>query len=194
MKHISLDTESLSLNENPALLSIGAVVFDPYGNDTVESLRRAPNIQINIAPRGQVECYGRHIDGDTVLWWLKQSDAARAQLTEHEACDLPTALARLSTWIFQRALQPGDTPTARLWTHGAAEDAVWLRTAYRTCGHQFPIHYRNIRDTRTLFDLTDTPPIQVSGLVDHVALDDAIYQALWIQAAHKQLNQLKEAA
>ena len=194
MKHISLDTESLSLNENPALLSIGAVIFDPYGRDTVESLRRAPSVQINISPRGQVECYGRHIDGDTVLWWLKQSREARAQITDQASCDLPTALMRLSAWIGQHALQPGDVPTARLWTHGAAEDAVWLRTAYRTCGHQFPIHYRNIRDTRTLFDVTNTPEIQVPGLVDHVALDDAIYQALWIQAAHRQLIQLKEAA
>ena len=193
MKHISLDTESLSLNENPALLSIGAVIFDPYGRDTVESLRRAPSVQINISPRGQVECYGRHIDGDTVLWWLKQSREARAQITDQASCDLPTALTRLSAWIFQHALQPGEVPTARLWTHGAAEDAVWLRSAWRSThpAIPFPIHYRNIRDTRTLFDLMDTPEIVVPGLVDHVALDDAIYQALRVQHAYRQLKSLK---
>lgn len=189
MKHISLDTESLSLNENPALLSIGAVVFDPHGNDTVESFRAAQGFSIVLDLKDQVEGFGRHIDGGTVMWWLRQSKEAQQQVISDKPSFFTGALLALSAWITQHGGQE-----ARLWTHGAAEDAVWLRSAFRAAFLPFPIHYRNIRDTRTLFELADAPEIIVPGLVNHVALDDAIYQALRIQHAYQHLVQLKEAA
>lgn len=189
--HVSADCETLSLNENPALLSIGAVVFNPYCKDTVESLRSTPTFSVVIDLKDQVERFGRHIDAGAVMWWLKQKDEARAQIIADNPEYLSGAMGAFANWIREVAGQ-----NARLWTHGAAEDAVWLRSAYReTCpGVAFPIHYRNIRDTRTLFDLMGTPEIVVPGLVDHVALDDAIYQALRVQHAYNQLNNLKEAA
>lgn len=191
MKHISADCESLSLQENPALLSIGAVVFDPHAEDTVESLRSAPTFSVIIDLKDQAERFGRHIDAGTIMWWMKQPDAARNQVISENPEYLTAALGSFANWVREKA-----GFDARLWTHGAAEDAVWLRSAYRTttCGMAFPIHYRNIRDTRSIFDFMDTPEIVVPGLVDHVALDDAIYQALRVQHAYKQLNQLKEAA
>lgn len=191
IRHLSADCETLSLNENPALLSIGAVVFDPHGSDTVESLRSAPTFSVIIDLKDQAERFGRHIDAGTIMWWMKQPDAARNQVISENSEYLSGALGQFANWIREVAGKD-----ARLWTHGAAEDAVWLRSAYReTCpGVPFPIHYRNIRDTRSIFDFMDTPEIVVPGLVDHVALDDAIYQALRVQYAYQQLNQLKEAA
>lgn len=188
MKHVSADCETLSLNENPALLSIGAVVFDPEGNDTVESLRNAPTFSAIVDLKDQVERYGRHIDPGTIMWWMKQPDEARKQVIANHPEYFAGAMFAFGTWINEFA-----DADSRLWTHGAAEDAVWLRSAWRSThpAIPFPIHYRNIRDTRTLFDLMDTPEIVVPGLVDHVALDDAIYQALRVQHAYRQLKSLK---
>lgn len=186
---ISADCETLSLRENPALLSIGAVLFDPCGNDTVETLRAAPSFSVIIDLKDQVGKFGRHIDPGTIMWWMKQPDEARKRVMSETPAGLHMALSDFGEWI---TLHAGYD--ARLWTHGAAEDAVWLRGAFRDTQVMFPIHYRNVRDTRTLFDLMDTPEIVVPGLVDHVAVDDAIYQALRIQHAHRQLSQLKETA
>ena len=192
IRHVSADCETLSLQENPALLAIGAVVFDPHRNNTVQQLRGGwPTFSVIIDLKDQAERFGRHIDPGTIMWWMKQPDAARNQIIAEHPEYLSGALGAFANWITANA-----GPDARLWTHGAAEDAVWLRSAYRETapGMSFPIHYRNIRDTRTLFDIMDTPEIVVPGLVDHVALDDAIYQALRIQHAYQQLSQLKEAA
>ena len=192
VRHISVDCETLSLHENPALLSIGAVVFDPYRINTAVQLRRGwPTFFSVIDLKDQVERFGRHLDAETIMWWLRQPDSTRAHVVSDSPNYLSGVMGQFSNWIVECA---GND--AMLWSHGAAEDAVWLRSAYRatTCGGKFPINYRNIRDTRTLFDIANTPEIEVPGLTKHVALDDAIYQALRIQHAYKQLSKTKEQA
>lgn len=182
--HISLDSETLSLDSNPLILAIGAVAFDPYGNDTPDSLRKH-SFYVTVNVSGQKE-YGRDIDPQTVMWWLSQSDAARMAIVERQkrAVYMPGAMASFAQWVEE----VGGT---HLWSHGAAEDAVWIRNACAVTSMRFPFHYRNIRDTRTVFDLLDTPEIVVPGLVDHYALDDAIYQALRVQEAYRRLKSLK---
>ena len=71
MSRIMVDLETLGTAPGSVILSIGAVRFDVekglldefYVNIDVESSQRL----------------GLTIDGDTVMWWLKQSDAARAK-------------------------------------------------------------------------------------------------------------------
>lgn len=181
-EHISVDCETLSLRENAALLSIGAVVFNPYSLDSVAILRAGRTFSVIIDLRDQAEKYGRHIDADTIKWWMKQSDEARKQAFSDASVGFVEALTQFENWILDKVGK-----TARMWTHGAAEDSVWLRGAAREAGIASNIFYRNVRDTRTLFELTDTPEINIDGLAEHVALDDAIYQALRIQVAFRKL-------
>lgn len=187
---LSVDCETLSLRENPALLSIGAVAFDPDADEPVSVLKsQARAFYVIIDLRDQVDVFDRHVDADTVMWWMKQPDEARSQIVSKRAARLDDAIQQFDYWIKNAA-----GLNACMWTHGAAEDAVWLRSAFRAVGIHFPVNYRNIRDTRTLFAVTGVPEIKVEGLVDHVALDDAIYQAKRIQYAHSILNSRKEAA
>lgn len=70
--HVMLDFETLSLKPDAVLLSIGACTFD------TETGEVGNEFYLAIDPRTQ---HQRHIDADTVLWWLKQDEAARTKLT-----------------------------------------------------------------------------------------------------------------
>ena len=76
------------------------------------------------------------------------------------------------------------------------DDACWLGDD--GWFHRGTIRTANGRIAKLESDFAADAPcgdeIVVPGLVDHVALDDAIYQALRIQHAYQQLSQLKEAA
>lgn len=200
MNDIMLDMESLSLQHNAAILSIGAVLFDPLGNDTPETIAAGtqPWSKVGNAPRTfycvvslekQVEKYGRHIDAGTIEWWMRQDKAARDALFADniDRTELSVALMQLSAWA-------GFVGGKMLWSHGAATDAVWLESAYRGINVRCPFHYRDVRCVRTTVALHENEPLEVPGLVEHNALDDAIYQVLRVQNALRHTTKERIAA
>lgn len=102
---IMVDLETLGTAPGSVILSIGAVRFDVeeglldefYVNIDVESSQRL----------------GLTIDGATVMWWMKQSDAARAKLSEGSGEDVGVALGKF--------LACGPTRTLRSTSCGATE-------------------------------------------------------------------------
>lgn len=62
-KHFSVDIETLSTAVNAAVLSIGAVEFDPLSGKILREFYHELDLS---------EQPGRHIDTNTVQWWFKQ--------------------------------------------------------------------------------------------------------------------------
>lgn len=161
MKDVMCDLETMGTGPKAAILSIGCVLFDKSGLGS--------EFYVNVDLTSAVKA-GMELDARTIMWWMGQSDAARAALVPDQR-SLPTALDMLREWM---------PPKSRLWGNGATFDNVILRTAYDLAGKQCPWHYRDDRCFRTLKAMwPEVHPQGVSTeLVAHNALDDARWQAL----------------
>lgn len=174
--HVMLDIETLGTRPGCAVLSIGAVEFDPRGDGERNSL---------YCDIDAVDCqrFGLAIDADTVKWWMQQPDKARMAAV-NGGSTLPAALGHLSAWLHPMT-------KLRLWTNGINFDLPILEAAYRACGITVPWSYRDGRDVRTLMELAGLTPADVptiEGLVEHNALHDCLWQVKAVQMAFRRLN------
>ena len=177
MKHVMIDIETLSLQPNAQVLSIGACVFDSAGNILDE---------LELFPRF-VE--GRHISTDTVLWWLQQNDAARMSIVSPERMPRKDVHHQLEQFLLSAGneqLEPQDdgTPVARftpppIWAIGPQFDMVVLQSYFTDLPSLWG--YRQINDARTLRQFYKGEWHRPR--VEHSALADAVAQATWTAEA-----------
>ncbi len=161
MINVMVDLETLGTGPNSVIISIGAVEF----NAKTQTLGH--EFYINIDPQSCVN-FGLEIDASTVMWWMKQSDAAR-NCFEKKGAQLQEALAMFSAWYPQ---------AAPLWGNGASFDNVILSNAYMVAKVPRPWSYSKDRCYRTLKALMPEIKADETGGTYHNALDDAKYQAL----------------
>lgn len=185
MKHIMLDLETVGNGNNAAVVAIGACEFDPHG-EGVSSLASARFYQQ--ASLESAVGAGMQMDPSTVLWWLKQSDAARKSTFEGEnIIPLGDACFHFSKWVGAIALDPRNIC---VWGNGATFDNVIIRSAFKAVGLPVPWSFRGDRCYRTVADLLPEvrrPEFVRSGTA-HNALDDAITQALYLQRCYKAMG------
>jgi exodeoxyribonuclease VIII len=176
---VMIDFETLSLKENAVLLSLGACAFDPATNTLGETF------YVAIDPRLQP---GRDISASTVIWWLGQSDDARAKLTsataaadaieegsddeslyDNASMAISHAAMAFNAWIESLG---GDV---ECWSNGAVDHA-WLNSMFEYTGFKNPIKFWSQRDYRTLKAMYPQVKMDATGTA-HDALDDAMNQA-----------------
>lgn len=172
-RHVMIDLETMGLTPDSAIVSIGAVLFDPrYGIDDFD------DFYAELDWKGQK----RTIDDGTYRWWHdpnKVSPAARKALKGSE--ELYDVLTELTLWL------PQD---AKVWGNGATFDITMLEDAYRQHGQEVPWKFWNIRDVRTIKDLYESARggfDKKSGGTLHNALDDAKYQAQYVTMMWKSI-------
>jgi hypothetical protein len=174
---LMVDLETLSTEINAAILSIGAIVFNPL-DDGVED---CPTFYQTIAIESN-EREGRHISGSTVVWWLRQSEEARAALVT-DTLPLHGALMRFQQWMIQ--YRP-----IHCWANSPSFDCAILKHAFGQHNVHWPFAYWAERDLRTLKDAAypngDSPKVTYGTA--HGALDDAIKQAILVQKCHAALR------
>jgi len=183
-----IDIETLSTLPSAAIITIGAVMFDPRGEDTEESLREHAQLFGPISFESN-EKEGRHISASTIAWWLKQEPAAQAGLFEGNVVALRSALESFRQWVANAKPAP-----TRLWCKDPDFDGVILGDAFRQMGLMWPFRFWETRSVRTCMELAyppgglrgDFPQIGVG--VAHNAVDDSIRQALSIQHAFQVLD------
>lgn len=172
MRHVMLDLETFGTSPEAAVVSIGAVKFD---NEKV-----GEEFHVKIDMRDSL--LGT-IDGNTVAWWLQQSDAARAALTKGPKELLAPALQAFTRWLGP------DPRELLLWSNGPSFDSVILQSAYRRCGLTWPFKYNADRDFRTICDLRPIFRIVVAPYeIAHDALEDAKRQARCVMEIAKALE------
>lgn len=159
MKHVMLDIETLGNSSNSAIISIGAVAFD--------ETRIGREFYLNVDPQSCIDA-GLKIDVSTIMWWMGQSDAARAVFKSARIFKLEDALMEFSVWF------PKD---ACVWGNGATFDNVIVANAYKAVGMKQPWKYTADRCYRTLKAMYPGVMALKDGGTAHNALDDARYQA-----------------
>lgn len=179
MKHIMLDLETLGTGSNAAIIAVGACAFNPYVQHHIwDTFYYQVYLASSIAA-------GLTMDPSTILWWMKQSDAARTQTFEGEVFPLRYVLARFTEFVENYGSD------VAVWGNGAAFDNVVIRNAYKAVGLEAPWSFRNDKCYRTVVNLLPedkrTPQFHPHG-VAHNALDDAIGQALYLQSVFRELK------
>lgn len=161
MCDVMIDIETLSTRPDAAIVSIGAVAFDMRKLVVGDRFYRNVDLRSSAAAGG-------HIDPDTVLWWMRQSDTARSALQRNRST-LPDALDALTDFLASCA----PLAAIRPWGNGVDFDMVILASAYRATGRETPWKYWNQRDARTLFAMYPSVEKEAMRATAHNALDDA---------------------
>lgn len=150
-----VDLETLGLSADSVIVSVGAVVFT---KDGIEAEGYWPLYL------GQPD---RHVDLDTVKWWMSQNDAARAVFADKNVVALKHALKELARQFDKDTL---------VWSNGANFDELMLTHAYKQHGLRAPWAYKNVRCFRTI--RAQHPDVKIDDQdTKHNALDDARWQA-----------------
>ena len=170
MQHIMLDIETLDTAPSAVILSIGAVKFDPTTNSPLgDKFYKAITVQSNLDA-------GRTISGNTLSWWMKQDDQARAVFNEPRV-SLDVALHALHEFF--------DHGDYKVWGNGADFDNVIVKHAFEMMGWKTPWEFWNNRCYRTLkatLKASKMPTFEGK----HNALVDACAQALHLQTFYPE--------
>lgn len=172
MEHIMIDLETLDTSPSAAIISIGAVKFDPATQTPLGDKFYLPvSIQSNLDE-------GRTISGDTLRWWMNQDDTARSVFRE-AGTPLTEALLALNGFF--------NHGEYKVWGNGADFDNAILAHAYTSNGWKAPWKFWNNRCYRTLKGMPGVPKMPAfEG--KHNALTDACAQALHLQAFYSTLT------
>jgi len=195
-----LDIETMGIAVGAPIITIGAVLFDPHAQDTVQALENR-----GFLARIDIEDAVKHsngVDGGTLKWWLSQEDAAIKALVEGEETYM-TKEAMLEFGQYCKARWPkGDDlffaghsqyPIAcQVWAKSPDFDCKIMEHVCNLLGEQFPFRFYEWRCVRTLQDLAwpdgpDARPTFKFGTA-HDARADAVNQALMVQAGYKELG------
>jgi hypothetical protein len=180
MNNLMIDIETLSNNNRPVVLSIGAVFFDPY-----TSLLSEPFSQ-NFPAQLQIEM-GRHVKFDTIKFWIDQEESARTEAFKStNGITIQAGLTRFNEYINKHKTA---ATKVLLWSNGPAFDSAHLNTLYQDVDMRWPFSYNADRDCRTIFDLAfpyEHVPIENVGNA-HNPVDDAIWQAKAVQLCYSSL-------
>jgi len=167
--HLMIDVETLGLSPRAPIVSLGAVLFDQEG--FYQTFYRAAKPELG----GPFEP-----DFDTVRWWMRQSDEARAVFQDPEATDVGTMLMRFSFWLEEHCFGK----KYKVWAKPTHKDIPWLEHNLRTFGQDIPWSHRDVLDLQTAIHLLDPngelqPP---DNTEHHNALADAQWQVTYLQA------------
>lgn len=180
-----IDLETMGLGPAPAIIQIGAVLFQPTmafgdGGDIAvypQSFKRTISLQSSLLA-------GASMDASTLDWWKSQSEDAKNSVCE-STVSLRQALLDFSEFYSEYDVD-------HIWSHGAASDVPWLEASFKLLGLEAPWRHTKVRDTRTVFwmaEMTDWERGEWKG-VAHDALDDARRQAADVVSALRHIDMM----
>jgi exodeoxyribonuclease VIII len=165
MRDLMIDLETMGTSPTAAIVALGAVFFDTETGQLGDTFYHAISLESSVAAGGVV-------DMSTVLWWLKQSDAARAELTD----ELRRVSLREALHAFHSFINREFSGDVRVWGNGSDFDNVILASAYKSLGLEAPWKFYNNRCYRTLKAFLPLVDVAREG-THHNALHNAVHQA-----------------
>jgi hypothetical protein len=172
-EHLMLDIETMGSESYSAIVSIAAVEFDIETGETGQTFKQ--NIFLDSCLKA-----GLNVDGNTIMWWMSQSDEARNSLVGIGISNLESALKSFSEFFHWDYC---------VWGNSARFDCGILQNAYNKVGKKIPWDFRKERCVRTLvsFNPELKASIERDG-VAHDALDDCLYQIKYCTAIWNSLK------
>ena len=172
---IMIDLETLATSPDAAILTIGAVKFDPFGDDLHEPSCEKFYVKVDLDSCDRI---GLATSEDTINWWAQQSKEAQEEAFSSEGrIDIVDAFNQLYKFCWG---------AQRVWSHGAAFDIVICEHVFGKIGKAVPWSFWQVRCTRTLFDIGIDP--KRPPVLKHHALEDAWNQTVGVQNVFKRLR------
>jgi DNA polymerase III epsilon subunit-like protein len=172
---IMIDLETLDVLPTATILTIGAVKFDPFGEDVTEPKCEKFYVRVDVDSCDRI---GATVSQSTLDWWASQEQAAQDEAFDPNGrIPIEDAMAQLYKFCWG---------AKRVWSHGAGFDVTILEWYFRKIGKAIPWSFWEVRDTRTIFDLginPNRPPV-----LKHHALEDAWNQAVGVQNVFKTIR------
>lgn len=172
---IMIDLETLDVLPTAAVLTIGAVKFDPFGDDAKDPTCEKLYIKVDL---DSCDSLGLTTSEDTINWWAQQDKKAQ------EEAFSPDGRVHISEAMNQ--LYKFCWGAKRVWSHGAGFDVIICENIFSKLQKTCPWNFWQVRDTRTLFDIGIDP--QRPPVLKHHALEDAWNQAVGVQNVYKTLR------
>lgn len=189
--HVMVDLETLSTRYDASIISIGAIKFNPHGDDRTEfeSWMSDPDLALDSNKyfcSYLIPSQAGHIETETIIWWLQHpeagKEAAKAIHTEE------AALNAFTDWL-------GSTRNLVVWAKSPSADCVWLKNAWNRQGKaSTPWTFKSERDVRTIQEIAR----DVSGksikewkpdsILTHTPLVDCALQIYQVQESFRMMK------
>jgi len=174
----SVDIETLSTAKHAAVPTIGIAAF------TTEGVIGSRHLEVDYDD--QVNSFGRHIDPNTLRWWLQQDQKVRdATFLGEKRLSPDDAFSVMDAFISGMRSQFNEERTL-VWVKGPHFDAAILETLAEDYDVKMSITYRDWVDVRTINLLSGYSAPAFDGA--HNAETDAIEQAKEVIEGIKRLN------
>lgn len=199
---IMLDLETLGTKPGCAVLSIGAKVFDPYGDNSTATV--PPMVSPPVSFYRNIDLFsslmlGLTIDPATVDWWRTKDPEAQGAFISGPV--LPkAAIIHFNEWIVSAGkMYSQRDKILNVWAKSPGFDCHVLEFIADRVGARMEWHdderkqgFRRFRDVRTAIAMSgiDEGAITAKGTgrTQHNALDDCDVQILQVQAAYRMLK------
>lgn len=176
--HVMVDLETLGLNPGCVIASLAAVEFDPMTGLTNHTFYKKINIASSLRE-------GFKIEGDTLYWWLQQTDAARTEICTNSE-DIHAVLSEFTSFLKQVCK---NTKYIKLYGNGSSFDLGILGAAYHQLGQKIPWMFWNERDVRTIVDFMPEIKKQTEfeGVMHH-PIHDCLHQIKYVSKIYSILT------
>ena len=172
---VMIDLETLATSSDAAILTIGAVKFDPFGRELTDPEMISFYARIDLDSCDEINLV---TNDDTIEWWAKQSAEAKYEAFENpDRQHIREVFDQLYKFCWG---------AKRVWSNGAAFDVVICETVYKRLNKAIPWSFWQVRDVRTAFDLGIDP--KRPEITAHNALADAYQQAICVQNVYNTLR------
>ena len=175
--HVMLDLETLAVVPWACVLSVGAVSFHPDGTII-------DKFYANVDPKTCMEL-GLIADPNVAEWWAHPDRATARKAFSENKLPIKEVIDMFTTWF-------RGTGASKVWAHGSTFDIPIWDTVCSFSKKSVPWSFRDVRDTRTVFDLAevDFTALKKEGAY-HNALDDAVNQTRALCDALKAIGCLR---
>jgi hypothetical protein len=172
---IMIDLETLATSTDAAILTIGAVKFDPFGREAQEPSMTPFYVRVDLDSCDEI---GLVTNDDTIAWWANQSKEAQEEaFNTDDRIHIRDAFEQLYKFCWG---------AKRVWSNGSCFDIVICEHVFKKVNRAVPWKFWEVRDVRTAFDLGINP--QRPPVTAHHALQDAWNQAVGIQNVYNTLR------
>lgn len=157
MINVIFDFESLGLNEDSVLLSLGVLAFDPSDYDIVgDGVEKTFNkllqqgLYVKLDAKDQVKNYGRTINASTLMWWTEQDEEA-SQVLKKSKFDIK--LPDMENLLNEYLEMNGVTRDTPVWSRGYTEP-MWYESVKLNLNTYGSFRHYQYRDIRTLLNVS----------------------------------------
>lgn len=167
---LMFDLETLGTTPDCAVLTLGAVKFDPKTR-RVES--EGLLLKFNVDQQFEI---GRTYSEDTLNWWNNQApEIQEAAFGTDGRVDISDAVDQFHRFVWN---------SDRVWSQGSFDVNI-MEHLFRQLEKPCPWNYWQVRDSRTLFDFVDG---ELDRSKHHDAFEDAVAQANGVCRALKKIG------